>query len=77
MFRNTLTANDKYPFGDLENLLSLNQLELSLKSKRFSDFFNPFLESTSNFKHFEKKDHRHSFVITEFTGCERLSYVTL
>ena len=55
MFRNTLTANDKYPFRDLENFLSPTQLQLSLKSKTLSDFFNPFLESTSNFKDFEKK----------------------
>ena len=55
MFRNTLTANDKYPFRELEILLSPIQLQLSLKLKTFSEFFAPFPESTSNFKHFEKK----------------------
>ena len=30
-------------------------MQLSLKPKTFSDFFNPFLESTPNFKDFEKK----------------------
>ena len=55
MFRNTLTANDKYPFRELEILLSPIQLQLSLKLKNFSEFFAPFPESTSNFKHFEKK----------------------
>ena len=30
-------------------------MQLSLKRKTFSAFFNPFLESASNFKHFEKK----------------------
>ena len=54
MFRNTLTANEKYPFRELENLLSPAQLQLSLKLKNFSDFFNLFLESTSNFKRFVK-----------------------
>ena len=53
MFRNTLTANDKYPFRDLESLLSLTQLQLSLKQK--TDFFNPFLESTSNLDISEKR----------------------
>ena len=72
MFRNTLTANDKYPFRDLENLLSPSQLQLSLQPKSLSDFFVPFLESTSNFKHFEKEDDCHSYFITEITGCERL-----
>ena len=60
MFRNTLTANDKYPFRDRENLLSAIQMEFSLKLKTFSDFLVPFLDSTSNFKHFGKKDDRHS-----------------
>ena len=72
MFRNTLTANDKYSVRDLENLLSLIQMQLCLKPKTFSQFLIPFLESTPNFKHFEKKDGRHSYFITEFTGCGRL-----
>ena len=77
MFRNTLTADDKYCFRDLEKLLSATQTEFSLKPKTFRHFFFfffflPFLESTSNFKHFEKKDDRHSSFITEITGCERL-----
>ena len=68
-----MTANDKYPFPDLENLLSPTQLQLSFKLKTFSNFFFLlFLESTSNFKHFEKKDDRHSYFISEITDCERL-----
>ena len=70
MFRNTSTANDKYPFRDWENLLCSIQIQLSLKLKAFMDFFVPFLESASNLEHFEKKDDRHSFFNTEFTGCE-------
>ena len=72
MFRNTLTANDKYPVPDCENLSSVIQTVLSLIPKTFSDSFFPFLESTSNFKHFENKDDHHSYFFTEFTGCERL-----
>ena len=72
MFRNTLTANDKYPVQDCVNLSSPIQMQLSLKPTIFSDFFVPFLESTSNFKHFEKKDDRHSYFISEITDCERL-----
>ena len=48
------------------------QMELSLKATIFSDFFVPFLESTSNFKHFEKNDNRHSYFISEIRDCERL-----
>ena len=42
MLRNTLTANDKYPFRDLENLLSWNHLQLSFKPNIFSDFLIHF-----------------------------------
>ena len=71
MFRNTLTANDKYPVRDCVNLLSPIQMQLSLKATIFSDFFVSFLESTSNFKHFEKKDDRHTYFISEITECEK------
>ena len=72
VFRNTLTSNDKYPVRDCVNLLSPIQMQLSLKPTIFSHFFVPFLESTSNFKHFEKKDDRHSYFISEITDSERL-----
>ena len=72
MFRNTSTANDKYPFRDSENLLCSIQMQLSLKLKAFMDFFVPFLEPASNFKYFETKDDRNSPSITEITGCVRL-----
>ena len=58
MFRNALTANDKYPVRDCENLSSPIQMQFSLKPKTFSGSFVPFLESTSNFKHFEKENDR-------------------
>ena len=55
MFRNTLTAYDKYPVRDCENLTFPIQMQLSLKPKTFSQCFVPFLEYTSNFNHFEKR----------------------
>ena len=60
MFCKTLTANDKYPVPECENLSPPIQIQLSLKRKRFSDFSNQFLEATSHFKSFEKKDDRDS-----------------
>ena len=72
LFRNTLTANDNYRVQDCENLPSLIQMSLSLERNFFSDLFVPFLESTSNFKHFEKKDDRHTYFLSEITECERL-----
>ena len=55
IFRKTLTANDKYPVRDCENLSSPIQMNLSLNPKTFSNSFVHILESKSNFKHFEKK----------------------
>ena len=60
VFLNTLTANDKYPVQDLENLQLAIQMQLFKKGKRVPQFFFPFPESTSNFKHFEREDHCHS-----------------
>ena len=72
MFRNTLAANDKYPVRDCVNLSSPIQMQLSSKPIIFLDFFVPFLEFTSNFKRFEKKDDRHSYFISEITDYERV-----
>ena len=72
MFRNTLTANDNYPVQDCENLSSSIPMHLSLKPKIFSDLFVPFLESTSNYKHFEQIDDRNTYFLSEITECERL-----
>ena len=56
MFVNTLSADAKYPFQYCENLQLPFQILVCEKRKVFSQFFVPFLESTSKFKHFEKKD---------------------
>ena len=72
LFRNTLTTNDNYPVEDSANFLSPIGKEFYLKPTIFSDFFVSFLESTSNFKHFEKKHDRHTYFISEITNCERL-----
>ena len=60
MFVNALTADGKYPVQGSENLQRAIQMQLSEKEKNFSQLFVPFLNSTSNFKHLEKKDDRHS-----------------
>ena len=72
MFRNTMTANDQFPVHDYVNLLSPIEMHLSLKPRIFSHFFVPFLESTSNFKHFEKEDDHHAYFLSEITECERV-----
>ena len=60
VFVNTLTADGKYPVWDCENLKFRIQLQLSSNQKTFSHFFVPFMESSSNFKYFRKKDDRDS-----------------
>ena len=72
MFRSTLTVNDNYPVQDSGNLSSSIQTHLSLRPKIFSDLIDPFLESTSNFKHFEKKDDHQTYFISDINECEKL-----
>ena len=72
MLRNTLTANDKYPVRDCENLWSLIQMQLSLKPKTFSRSFVPFLEYALNLKHFEKKDDGHSYLLSDLQTVKDL-----
>ena len=72
VLRNTLIANDIYPITDFVYLSSPIRMQLSLKATIFFDFSVLFLESTSNFKHLEKKDDRHSYFISEIIQCERL-----
>ena len=60
VFVNILTADYKYPVQDCENLPLPIQMQLSEKRKTFSEFFVPFLESTSNFERFQRKGDRHS-----------------
>ena len=52
MFVNTLAIDLMYPVQGCENLQLPIQMQLSEKRKTFSEFFVPFLESTSNFKRF-------------------------
>ena len=60
VFVNIGTADDKYPVRDCENLPFTIQGQLSLKRKSFSQFFVPFQEFSANFKHFQRKEGRHS-----------------
>ena len=72
VFRNTLTANDNYPVQDCRNLPFAIQMHLSLKRKIFSYFFVLFLQWTSNYEQFEKKDDRHTYFTWESRHCERV-----
>ena len=55
LFANTFTVDEKYSLLNRENLPQPFRMQLSKKQKIFSQFFAPFLKSTSNFEDFEKK----------------------
>ena len=55
-----LNDDGKYAVQDCKNLQLPIQMQLSEKRKTLSQFFVPFLESTSKFKSFEEKGHCHS-----------------
>ena len=61
----TFGANEKYLAEHSDNLTIPFQMQLSQKQKTFSEFFDEFLKSTLNFKHFARKDDLHSFCIFE------------
>ena len=55
LFVNTLSEDDKYCLLYRDNLTQPIQILLSQKQKTFSEFFSPFLKTTLNFEHFQKK----------------------
>ena len=77
VFVNTLTADGKYRVQYCQNLQLPIQNQLCGKRTTFSEFFVSFVESTLNFKHFEEKDDRHSYCISQTTDCEKLPQTTL
>ena len=54
-FVNTLSEDDKYCLLYRDNLTEPIQILLSQKQKPLSEFCSPFLKSTLNFEHFQKK----------------------
>ena len=49
---------------------------LKLKTVQYSHFFVRLMESTSDFKHFQKKEDRHSQCISEINDCLTLGQTT-
>ena len=67
-----MTADDEYFRHNRKNLPLTIQMQLSKKPKIFCCLFMAFLESTLNFKHFEKNPH--SLSISEIIDSERRGY---
>ena len=74
MFANTLTADDKYSFCNMQNFLQQLQTHLSEKRKKFSLFFFEILKCVWNLQHFKKKDGSPSLIISEIIVSERRCY---
>ena len=67
---NTLPVDETYPVLNRDNLTIPIEMELSQKKKIFSQFFAPFLKSTSNFQSLKLKADPHKFCIFEITDSE-------
>ena len=72
VYKHAWTADYKYPVLQCENLLFPIKMQLSWKEKIFSEFFFPFMEPSSNFKHFQTKGDRHSQFLCEINDSLRL-----
>ena len=72
LFANILADNDKYPVLNRDNLTIPVEMILSMKQKTFSQVFSFLLNSSLNFKHFERKDDPHRFCISEITESENV-----
>ena len=55
LFVNILTGDDKYSLCYRQNLSETIEMQLSKRLKIFLQFIAAFLESSSNFEHFEKQ----------------------
>ena len=69
-FIKTLAADHKYALCYIFELQVLYQMQLSKKLKLFAEILFPFLKSSSNFEHSEKKDDIHRQCIYEFIDCQ-------
>ena len=65
MFANTLTADDKYSFRNMQNFQQQLPTLLYEKRNAFSLFFTEILKCAWNLQHFEKKDESPSLLISE------------
>ena len=60
----------------MQTLTQQVQTPLSLKQKRFSEFFIAFLKSTWNGEHFEKKGESSSLSISDIIDSKRGGYLS-
>ena len=73
---NTLNAEYTYSGRNMKILTQQVQTPLSLKQKTFSGFFIPFMKSTRNGEHFQKKGESSSLSISEIIDSKRGDYLS-
>ena len=71
LFVNVLTADNKYSLLNRSNLVEAIMMQFSNKKNDASQFFTAFLKSSSNSKHFDKKDEPQRLSISRITDGER------
>ena len=76
MFLNTLTTEYNYSRRKMQTFAQPVQTPLSLKPKPFSGFFIPFLKSTWNGEHFQKKGESSSLSISEIIDSKKGGYLS-
>ena len=76
LFVNTLTVEYKYSRRNMQTFAQQDGTPLFWKQKTFSRFFIPFLKSTSNGEHFQKKEESSSLSISEIIDSKRGAYLS-
>ena len=71
-----LTAEYTYSPRKMQTFTQHIQTPLSLKQKIFSGFFIPFLKSTWNGEHFQKKGESSSLSISQIIDSKRGGYLS-
>ena len=75
LYFNNLICDGMYCRHNTENFLQRIQMQLSEKPKTFFQCFSAFVDSISNFQHFEIKDEPDSLKISEIIDSERRGYL--
>ena len=69
---NRLTADDKYPVLNRDNVTVPIEMQLPQKQNNFFNYCAAFLTSTLNFEYFQKEDDAHRFCISKNTGSKNV-----
>ena len=77
LFVNTLTTDDKYSSGNIQNLTQQLQTAISQNQKTFSGNFITYLKSRTNSDDFVEKNESPSLTISEIIDAEESGYLNV